>query len=190
MGKLASVDVPPVTLSFWRHLLAALLVIPFIIPQLHQDWPVIRRHGRSLLLLSALFVAGNTLVFVSVRHTTVINAALINAGVPVAAAMFSWVFLRDIINRWQALGIVACFLGIATVVTRGQLEILLALEYSGGDLYMLGAVLCWALYMVLLKRTSIMISPWSLLVILATWRQPLPSARISRRSQSLRKCLT
>ena len=165
VGRWANIDVPPVALSFWRHLAAAALVAPFA--PLREDWAALRRSLPSLAALSALFVAGNTLVYFSILHTTVINAALINAGVPVAAVFFSWLLLRELANRRQAFGIAACFAGIAVVVTRGRPGILLGLEFGWGDLYMLGAVLCWALYMALLKRTTPGVSPWTLLVALA-----------------------
>lgn len=165
VGRWANIDVPPIALSFWRHLAAAALVAPFA--PLREDWPALRRNLPALAALSALFVAGNTLVYFSILRTTVINAALINAGVPVAAVFFSWLLLRELADRRQAFGIAACFAGIAVVVTRGRPGILLGLEFGWGDLYMLGAVLCWALYMALLKRASPGVSPWTLLVALA-----------------------
>ena len=167
VGRFANLDAPPIALSFWRHVIAAFLVAPFLVSTMREDWPAIRHNLTPLAILSALFVAGNTFVYFSILHTTVINAALINAGVPVAAAFFSWIFLRDVINRWQALGILACFTGIATVVSQARIEVLLSLEFEWGDLFMLGAVLCWALYMVLFKRAGITISPWTLLLVLA-----------------------
>ena len=80
VARLANLDVPPISLSFWRHVLAALMVLPLVIPVLRSDWPTIRHHWGTFAILSFLFVAGNTLVYFSVLHTTVINAALINAG--------------------------------------------------------------------------------------------------------------
>ncbi len=167
VGRLANLDVPPVALSFWRHLLATLLILPFALPGLRRDGAAIRANFGMVAFLSALFVTGNTVVYFAVLNTTITNAALINAGVPVAAAFFSWLILRDLINRWQALGIALCFLGIAVVVTRSDLGLLLRLQLNWGDLFMLLAVLCWALYMVLLKRAHMGISPLSVLFVLA-----------------------
>ncbi|MBT3535710.1 MAG: EamA family transporter [Rhodospirillaceae bacterium] len=166
VARLANLDVPPVSLSFWRHLLAAAMVLPLVIPVLRTDWPIIRRHAGTFAILSFLFVAGNTLVYFCVLYTTVINAALINAGVPVIAVFFSWLILRDMINRWQGLGIVLSVLGIAIVVSRGDVAALRALDFHLGDLFMLLAIICWALYMVLFKRAGLKISPWTLLLIL------------------------
>lgn len=164
VGRLAHLDVPPIALSFWRHLLAAALILPFALAAVARDWPVVRARLGTVALLSALFVAGNTLVYFAVLHTTVTNAALINAGVPVMAVFFSWLILRDLINRWQALGIVFCFIGIAIVVTRADLGLLLGLDFGWGDLFMLLAISCWALYMVLLKRAQLAVSPVTMLV--------------------------
>lgn len=166
VARLANLDVPPVSLSFWRHILAALMVLPLVLPVLRTDWPVIKENLGLFAILSFLFVAGNTLVYFSVLHTTVINAALINAGVPVVAVFFSWLILRDLINRWQALGIALSMAGIAIVVTRGNFAALLSLDYQLGDLFMLLAIICWALYMVLFKRAGLKISPWTLLLVL------------------------
>ena len=84
-ARLANADIPPVALSFWRHTFAALLVLPFILPLLRTDWPNIRAKLGNFALMGLVLAIGNTLVYFAVLHTTVINAALINSGVPVAA---------------------------------------------------------------------------------------------------------
>ena len=156
-------------LSFWRHFFSIAIVVPFVIPILKADWPTMKTRLGSFIAIGALLAAGNTLVYFAVLETTVVNAALINAGVPVAAVFFSWLILRDLINRWQAVGIVLAFGGIITVVTKAQLGILLTLQFGWGDVYMTLAVLCWALYMVLLKRAQVKISGLSLLVVLTVF---------------------
>jgi drug/metabolite transporter (DMT)-like permease len=182
-ARLANADIPPVALSFWRHTFAALLVLPFILPVLRTDWPNIRANLGNFALMGLVLAIGNTLVYFAVLHTTVINAALINSGVPVAAVAFSWLILRDVINRWQAIGILVAIAGIVMVVTKAQLSILLDLQFGWGDLYMLLAIISWALYMVLLKRASIKISGWSLLTVLsaagALWLVPAYALEIS-----------
>lgn len=166
VARLANLDVPPISLSFWRHLLASLLVLPLVLPALRSDWPVIKSNLGIFSVLSFLFVAGNTLVYFCVLYTSVINAALINAGVPVVVVFFSWLILRDTINRWQTFGIVLSMAGIAVVVNRGYLAALQSLEFQLGDLFMLLAVIAWALYMVLFKRSGLKVSPWTLLLVL------------------------
>lgn len=183
VGRLANLDVPPVALSFWRHLLAAAMVLPAVAGSLRRDWATVRGRLGALAAMTFLFVAGNTLVYFSVLHTSVTNAALINAGVPVMAAFFSWIILADLIHRWQALGIALSFTGIVIVVTRADVGVLLRLESGWGDLFMLLAIVCWALYMVLLKRTGLRLSPWSLLFVLslggALWLVPAYAVEVA-----------
>jgi drug/metabolite transporter (DMT)-like permease len=167
VARWANLDAPPIALSFWRHAFSVLLVAPFIVPLLRADWPAMRTRLGSFIAIGGLLAAGNTLVYFAVLQTSVVNAALINAGVPVAVVFFSWLILRDIINRWQAIGILLAFGGIVAVVTKARLGILLGLEFGWGDVFMLGAIVCWALYMVLLKRAQLKISGLSLLTVLS-----------------------
>lgn len=166
VGRVANTDMPPMALSFWRHALASAMIVPFVWSGIRADWPVMRRNLPMLAVLSGILVAANTLVYFAVLHTTVVNAALINGGVPVSAVFFSWLVSRDLINRWQAVGILFCFTGIATVVTKADMGVLLALDFGWGDLYMLCAVILWGIYMVLLKRSAIRVSGWPLVAVL------------------------
>lgn len=183
VGREANVDIPPVALSFWRHLLAAAVILPFAAKGIVREWRTIRPHLGAFLVLSLLLAGGNTLVYFSILETTMINASLINAGVPVAAVFFSWLILRDTINRWQGLGIVSSFVGIVVVVTRADFGVLLGLDYGWGDLYMLLAILCWALYMVLLKRAGVRLAALTLLFVTTTggalWLAPAYAVELS-----------
>ena len=165
VGRWASLDAPPIALSFWRHMIAVLIVLPFFAGQMKSDWPVLKPRIGIVLIMGALMAGGNTLVYYAILYTTVVNAALINAGVPVAVFAFSWFLLRVGVTRAQVIGILLAFTGIAIVVTRARLDVLLNLELGLGDLFMLLAILCWALYFVLLKRASLAIKPGSLLLI-------------------------
>ena len=165
VGRWASLDAPPIALSFWRHMIAVLIVLPFFAGQMKSDWPAVKPRIGIVLIMGALMAGGNTLVYYAILYTTVVNAALINAGVPVAVFAFSWFLLRVGVTRAQVIGILLAFTGIAIVVTRARLDVLLNLELGLGDLFMLLAILCWALYFVLLKRASLAIKPGTLLLI-------------------------
>lgn len=166
VGKWASLDAPPIALSFWRHFIAVLIILPFFLKPLKADWPVLRLKLDMILVMGALLAAGNTLVYYAVLYTTVVNAALINAGVPVAVFAFSWLVLRVGITRAQTIGILLAFAGILIVVTKARFSVLLNLEFGRGDLFMLLSILCWALYLVLLKQAQIAASNWTLLIAL------------------------
>jgi len=72
---------------------------------------------------------------------------------------------------------------IALVVTKADLGLLLRLQFGWGDIFMLAAITCWALYMVLLKRAKLAISPWVVLFVVTLagviWLVPAYAAEIA-----------
>jgi drug/metabolite transporter (DMT)-like permease len=165
IGRLVHAEVPPVGLSFWRWVLALVLLLPFAWPRVRRDWPEIRHHWRRLALLAffgmALF---HTSLYLSVNYTTATNAALLVAICPVLVPVLSWGLYREPITGRILLAIAVSLLGVAVVVTRGDLAQLRTLSFNKGDLTMLVAVFAWSMYTVLVKRRPASLHPQSLLV--------------------------
>lgn len=165
IGRLVHAEVPPVGLSFWRWVLALVLLLPFAWPQVRRDWPEIRRHWRPLALLAffgmALF---HTTLYLSVNYTTATNAALLVAICPVLVPVLSWALYREPITARIVLAIAVSLAGVAVVVTRGDPAQLRSLSFNTGDLIMLVAVFAWSMYTVLVKRRPATLHPQSLLI--------------------------
>ena len=51
-------DIPPLTLAFWRWVIAFLLVLPLALPHLKTQWPLLKKCWRPLLVLGLLGVGG------------------------------------------------------------------------------------------------------------------------------------
>ncbi|MGF1591922.1 MAG: DMT family transporter [Kiloniellaceae bacterium] len=165
IGRLVHAEVPPVGLSFWRWLLALLLLLPFAWPRLRRDWPEIRRHWRALATLAFFGMAAfHTALYLSVNYTTATNAALVIAVCPVLVPVFSWALYREPISLRIVLAALVSLAGVAVVVTRGDLARLLELGINAGDLIMLVAAFAWSIYTVLVKRRPAGLHPQSLLV--------------------------
>ncbi|MCP5419537.1 MAG: DMT family transporter [Gammaproteobacteria bacterium] len=142
----------PLTLSFWRWATALVLLLPFTLPQLRTHWPVIRQHWKALTLLSVLGVVNfNTFAYLGLQHTMATNAVIMLSITPVLIVALSFLLLRQRINRWQALGITVSLLGVLVIVARGDWHTLRGLQLNHGDLWVLMAVLSWALYSVCLR---------------------------------------
>jgi drug/metabolite transporter (DMT)-like permease len=164
IGRLVHSEIPPVGLSFWRWLLAALILLPFAWPKLRRDRPLLRRHWRALALLAFFGMAAfHTSLYLSVNYTTATNAALLVAICPVLVPVLSWALYREAITGRIVLATLISLAGVAVVVTRGDPAQLLALRFNKGDLIMLVAVLTWSLYTVLVKRRPAGLHPLSLL---------------------------
>ena len=100
----------------------------------------------NLLVLGALGVgAYNTLAYVALAHTTATNAALLNSFIPIAIIAISW-FFGHRAKGLELVGVGISFCGVLTIISRGDPAILAGLSLNVGDVWMLVAVLSWALY--------------------------------------------
>ncbi len=153
LGRAVHAEIPPVGLSFWRWLVALVVLAGLTAPAVRRHWPAIRRGWRRLALLGLVGMAlFHTLLYVSVNLTSAVNAALLMATPPVLVPLFAWMILGERPAARMALGTVISLAGVMIVIGRGDPARLLALEVNLGDLVMLAAVTCWSLYTVLLKR--------------------------------------
>ena len=124
--------IDPVSLNFWRWLLAALVLAPFAWRSLVAQSAVIRRHAGLIVLLALTgVVLFQVLVYSGLRTTTTVNAVLI-AG--------------------QLLGMLVSLAGILIILTRGDWVHLTQLQFQSGDAWILLAMPIWGIYSVLLKR--------------------------------------
>lgn len=164
IGRAVSAEVPPVALSFWRWLLAFLILLPFALAHVRRDWSAIRRHWGFLALLAFFGMAAfHTVTYLSVNYTTATNAALLVAICPVLVPLLSWALYREPITLRLVVAIVVSLLGVVVIVTRGAPELLLSIAFNKGDLIMLIAVFTWSVYTVLVKHRPRELHPQSLL---------------------------
>jgi drug/metabolite transporter (DMT)-like permease len=152
LGRAVREVFSPLTLSFWRWATALVLLLPFALPPLRAHGPVLRRHWKSLTLLSVLGVVNfNTFAYLGLQSTMATNAVLMLSITPVVIVALSFLLLRQRISGRQALGIAISLLGVLVIVARGDWHTLLGLRLNPGDLWVLAAVLSWALYSVCLR---------------------------------------
>ena len=148
--------IPPLSMSFWRWVIALIILLPFGLPGVWRHRQIIRQRLGSMLALATFSVgAFNSLLYFAATSTTATNIALINATIPIFVALMSWVLLGDRTRPLQALGIALAVLGILTVVAKGDISVLTGLQAQPGDLIMVAAVCCWGLFSVLLRRQAV-----------------------------------
>lgn len=152
LGRAAAGHIPPVTLAFLRWSLATLFVLPFAMPHLRRDWPVVRE---KWLLLAFLGVTGggafNTLQYIGLNYTTALNGLVLNSTAPVLIAIACVVLFEDKLSVRQMIGIVISMAGVLVVVSRGDLGVLTTLGLNRGDLLILLAMFITAIYTAYLR---------------------------------------
>ncbi len=167
VGRAIRGDVPPMSLAFWRWTIALVLTLPFALPHLRKQWPLLKRGWRALVALGLLGVgAFNTFAYIGLQYTSATNAVLLNSFIPIATMTLSSVFLKKRLHRIEWLGVLTSFLGVVAIVAHGELATLLALTLNVGDIWLLGAVAVWALYTIGLQWRPAGIDPMLMLAAL------------------------
>ncbi len=169
LGRGMRGDIPPLTLAFWRWAIALLLILPLALPHWRSQWRLLRQGWKTILLLGLLGVGGyNTLAYIALRHTAATNAVLLNSFIPVATIAISWAFLGKRLTPVAASGVIISLTGVIAIVARGDLGVLASLSLNVGDVWMLGAVLVWAIYTVGLAWRPTGVHPMLMLAALTT----------------------
>jgi drug/metabolite transporter (DMT)-like permease len=169
IGRFAAGHVPPVALGTLRWLGATLILLPFSLPYLRADWPTVRRHAALLSLLSLLSIAAyNTLTYWGLQFTEAINSTILQSIGPLMIVVWTFALYGERLRPRQLLGMLLSLAGVALVVSRGEPAALLGLRFNVGDLILLFAIACYALYSALLKRSPAM-HPLSFVTLTMGW---------------------
>ena len=143
--------VPPISLAFWRWTVVFLILLPFTYLSLKKNYKSIQKEYKKLFVLGALgcgvcgafpFLAGQT--------TTVANMGIIYTSSPVFIILISSIFFKEKINFIKVIGLIACLVGVFAIIIKGDINLLINLNFTLGDLWMLGAAIGWALYSIYL----------------------------------------
>ena len=159
VGRGIHTEVPPVGLSFWRWLLGAFVLWPFIHSRLKVNAPNIRKHIGSLTLLGGIMVASATCLLIGLNFTTAINASVINGIQPVFTVLLAMLFLHDRLRLSQSCGVALGLIGVTAMITRMDLAALLHLQFNKGDILILLGSMGYSLYVINLRKIPETLSP-------------------------------
>ena len=171
VGKLAFLEnIPPMTLVFFRWSLVWIILLPFTYKEVLKNKDIILNNIQLLLFLALTSVGlFNTFTYLALVHTQVINASLFNTAIP-AMIIFLCFFLNiEKTNKFQIFGLIISVIGILTIITKLDLNILLSLNFNKGDLIMIGGVISWGLYSSFLKKKKFTLPLLTLVHILCTF---------------------
>tara|TARA_B100000927_G_scaffold97572_1_gene78797 strand:- start:272 stop:1117 length:846 start_codon:yes stop_codon:yes gene_type:complete len=143
--------VPPISLAFWRWAVVVLILLPFTYSLIMSNFRIIKKEFKKLFFLGAMgcgvcgafpFLAGET--------TTVTNMGIIYTSSPIFIILISAIFFNEKINFIKIIGLISCLIGVFAIIIKGDLNLLLNLNFTIGDLWMLAAAVGWALYSIYL----------------------------------------
>lgn len=154
-GRATLPDVPPFTLSLLRWGLALLIILPFTYRDIRKNYQDYLKCWKIILSMGFLGIAVFTAtVYISIQHTTAINAAILSSWSPLMIVIVAYFALGERVNSSQMVGFVLSFMGVMWIVSKGSLAQLTQFQLNPGDLLMLGGNLIWAFYSILVRKTA------------------------------------
>ncbi|HSL39182.1 MAG TPA: DMT family transporter [Desulforhopalus sp.] len=149
VGRAITHGLDPAVLTLLRFFLAAVLFAPYIIWRfgVHLDRSLFFRCALISLSLVIFFCC----MFLSLRYTTALHTSVIFALVPSMAGGYALLLLGERLTRERLLALACGMVGVIWVVFRGDLGLLLAMEWNVGDQIFFGGCCAMALYTPLVK---------------------------------------
>jgi len=152
-GRTIARDIPPVTLSFFRWLVALAILRVVVRKDLAQWKGKVLPHWKVLAALGSTGIMSfSILVYLSLHYTQAINATLLNSLNPAIVALLAFFLLKEDLRRAQWLGIIISMLGGILIIFRGNPGDILTLNLNRGDAFMFLAVFLWGIYNILMRR--------------------------------------
>ena len=171
VGKFAFLEnIPPLSLVFYRWSLVWIILLPFTYKEIIKYKDTIFNNLPLLFFLGFTSVGlFNSFTYLSLIHTQVINSTLFNTAIPAVIILLCFLFKIEKTNKFQILGLIISVLGILSIITKLDIEILFSLNFNKGDIIMIGGVITWGIYSTLLKKKKFTLPLLTLVHVICTF---------------------
>jgi len=161
VSKMSAAAIDPAAISFYRWLLALLILAPFALPGVWRNRQQIKQSWWKLLVLGLLgMVLYQSLAYYAAHSVSALFMGILNALIPLLTVLFSVVIIRLAPTQGILLGSLLSFSGLVWLVSEGNPAQLLSHGLGKGEIMMFAASASYALYGVLTKRWAIPLPSW------------------------------
>ncbi len=170
VGKFATLfQIPPLTLNVFRWISVWLILLPFTYKEIYNNLPYIKKNWVVISFMGIITISTfNSVVYFALNYTQVINAVLMLAAIPAATIVLSSMMRIEKTNFFQLIGLLLSIIGIGAIISNGDIQKIISLNFNKGDLWMLVCVITWSLYSTLLKKHKFKFSQFSLIQLMVT----------------------
>ncbi|MFT8210802.1 MAG: DMT family transporter [Symbiopectobacterium sp.] len=186
VNKLSVGVIDPAAMSFYRWLLAFLVLTPFMLPQLRHHADTIRQHWGKLLLLGFLgMVLYQSMAYYAAHSISALMMGILVSLIPLSTVLISLPLLGVVPTLGLLCGALLSFFGITWLISGGHPALILAQGIGRGEVMMFIAASAYALYGVLTKRWSIALPTWVSLYVQIAFGVVLLADSISLNAQNI-----
>lgn len=166
VSKMSASAIDPAAISFYRWLLALLVLAPFALPGVWRHRQQVRQSWWKLLILGLLgMVLYQSLAYYAAHSVSALFMGILNAMIPLLTVLLSVVVMRLAPTVGILLGSLLSFCGLVWLVSAGDPAQLWSHGLGKGEMMMFAASTSYALYGVLTKRWAIPLPNWQSLWI-------------------------
>lgn len=107
------------TIVFWRSVWAALFLLAFMLARegRRDTLKLVANMGLPGICVAICFAIASTCFIVALAHTTVANILLMQAGVPLIAALIIWILFHEQVTLPTWIAIALVIMGVAVMVS-------------------------------------------------------------------------
>lgn len=158
-GKYSTPYIAPFTVTFLRFLLATIIL--FGVTRVQKVSLKTEKSKLPIFLFTGIvgMFGYHVFFFESLRFTTAINSSIIAAFLPALTVLLTVLFLRQKVSGLEIFGIALSLAGVLLTLTGASLQALGEISFNIGDLLMVIAIVCFAIYGVFCKRYGTGIPP-------------------------------
>ena len=151
--KLSADVFNPMEISFYRWLLAFILLTPIVVGKVNASWSEIINQLPRLIVLGLLGgVAYPCIAYYAAFYTSATNMGIIQAAMPVMSMFLAVVIFNSRFKLLSVVGILISITGVIIVVTKGNVNYFSNAGINIGDLLMVLATFSFALYSFFLQK--------------------------------------
>lgn len=159
-GKIGVKEFPPFSLAFFRFFFATIVIFVIMIGYEKKEWRLKGKEWGPIILLGLIGMFGyHVLFFSALQYTSAINSSMIGATNPLITSILAAFFLNEHFGVKRLGAVLIALSGVILTITDGNLSVLADFSFNKGDLMMLLAVLCWAVYSVISRKVMHRYSP-------------------------------
>ena len=156
VNKLTVGAINPTEIGFYRWLLAAIILTPFLLRPAIRSWSVSKQHAGKIFFLGFLGMAVyQSLAYFAAPKTSATNMGIIQSLMPLISLTLAIMTLGQRLTMGALVGSVVSFSGVLLVISGGSLSDLIDKGINMGDAMMLIATFSYAVYSILLKKWQI-----------------------------------
>ncbi|WP_421780225.1 DMT family transporter [Kiloniella litopenaei] len=153
VGRWIREDIEPLELNVIRWGLCLVTLLPFTLNGIIAHRRELLASWQKIVLLGLTGIAAfHTMVYEALSLTQAVNCLLILALAPVITLVGGMVWNGFRATPVQLLGILVSFIGAIILLLSGRQESTSLFQIDSGKLWMIGAVLIWAWYTLLLRE--------------------------------------